>query len=507
MKNNITYTLSFAIFFFSSIAYTQHGVGSDWSTNIELPLPAASNDVGGFLYSNMAVLSNSKRIVFLNKQDGTGGVYHTHSYDGINWTNPVLFAPDSLVIGLNSPKIISDHNDTLHIIWAGQAPKALFYSKLDSALNVVLDSVRIADNPDFNSYHGMYPTVDRSGRIHVMWHEGKTGTDIPEVYYSRSTNGGVNWSEKDSLSIHDGLSSAFPRGQFNAYDGDTLAIFWRDTSTVSSNDWDIQMVVSEDGGANWSEPTVINSNTNYQGDPDLVIDPDGRFHLFYHEAPASDPYWGMRLLYGYSDDMGGTWSPSSTFNNSISLEQRSYLAEGSRYDMQNDILWTFWKEEDMLGLQGGDMMASYSLNRGDTWSMPEYVTDRNDTTIGFKSIALLPDGGLAVNFEMPNYPSTGVMRVLYKEREALALSVNSNSNNQNVLIYPNPSVDMVRIEFGELEIEEIKVLQLNGQLILDKKIDDNLSFIDLDFSPYKNGIYILELKSTESVLTNKILIY
>ena len=59
--------------------------------------------------------------------------------------------------------------------------------------------------------------------------------------------GELTWNAKDSLSTHDGLSSAFPRGQFNAYAGDTLAIFWRDTSAVSANDWDIQMVVSQDG--------------------------------------------------------------------------------------------------------------------------------------------------------------------------------------------------------------------------------------------------------------------
>ena len=505
MKRIITLTLTAVLLIHSSILNAQHGVAPQWTSNIELPTPPASSDVGGFLYSNMTVLSNGKRIIFLNKKDGTGGIFHTYSYDGLSWSTPVMFAPDSLVIGLNSPKVISDQNDTLHIIWSSQVPKALYYTKMDSALNVMLDSVRISDNPDFNSYQGMYPTTDRSERIHVMWHEGKTGEDIPEAYYSRSTDGGTTWNAKDSLSTHDGLSSAFPRGQFNAHTGDTLAIFWRDTSAASANDWDIQMVVSQDGGANWSSSTVINSNTNYQGDPDIVIDPNGRFHLFYHEAASSNPYWGMRLLYGYSDDLGVTWNPSSAFNDTISLAQRSYLPEGSRYDLQNDVLWTFWKEEDMLGFQGGDMMASYSLNRGVSWSTPEYVTDRNDTTIGFKSVALLPNGGLAVNYELPNYPNSGEMRVFYKERTTLLLSINSMINDPSILIYPNPATGDVKIQFGEMKVQEIEVFNMKGQLIFHDQLSNNQAFYDLDFDTYLKGFYIVKLRSTEGMLTRKII--
>jgi len=505
MKKILTPILATLLLSQSLTINAQHGVDSHWTSDLELPTPPATTSVRGYLYNFIVVFSNGKRVVFLNSEDGPNPVYYTYSYDGINWSNPQAFNPVS-VIGLNSPKIIADQNDTLHIVWASQSPKALYYTKMDYALNIIQDSVRISDNPDFGKYNGMYLTVDRKDRLHVMWHEGKTGTtDVPEVYYSRSIDGGTTWSLKDSLSVHEGLSSAFPRGQFNAYSGDTLAIFWRDSSIAPTNDWDIKMVVSQDGGANWSfPPTVINSNINYQGDPDLVIAPNGRFHLFYHEADTSQPYWAMRLLYGYSDDLGVTWNPSPTFNDTVSNAQRSHLAEGSKYDIQHNVLWTFWKEEDLFALQGGDMLCAYSLDNGVSWSTPEYISDRNDTTIGFKTAALLPNGGLAISYELPNYPSSGKLRVFYKERIPIILSANQITNDKQMYIYPNPTTGNVRVHFVDFQPIEIKVYTIHGQLVFQRQLSEQ-DYYDLAFDSYLSGIYIIKLITADSTLTGKII--
>ncbi len=425
----------------------QHGVSPEWTNGEVLPNPNNGTTIRGFLYSNIASFSNGKRVVFLNKTDSPSGIYYTWSYDGISWATPLPFAPVD-VVGLNSPKITSDNKDKLHIVWASQSPKALYYTQLDSALNIIKDSVRIASNPDFGSYNGVYITTDLKNRIHIMWHEGNLNTtgDITECYYSRSLDNGANWQPKQLISTSDGKSSAFPRGQYNAYGGDSLAIFWRNFVTETPDDWDIKMVLSTNGGASWSSPTTLNSTTNFQGDPDLVIDPKGRFHLFYHDAPQADPYWGIRVVYGYSDDLGVTWKPSSSFqNNVVSKNQRSYLVEGSRYDVTNNVLWTFWKEEDELGLKGGDMMCTYSTDRGLTWSEPEYITDEGSTSIGFKAVTLLGNGAVAANYELPNFPSSGQIRVVYKERTPVINVLGVPAFSFNRSIYPNPASSQLHI--------------------------------------------------------------
>ncbi len=479
----------------------QHGVSPDWGNEITLPNPLNSTTVRGFLYSNMVVLSNNKRVIFINKTDNPSGIYYTYSYDGINWATPQLFSPVQ-VVGLNSPKIAADTSDNIHVVWAAQQPKALFYTQMDSALNVIIDSVRIADSPAYNTFNGVYLSVDLKKRIHVMWHEGNTQTpgDVPECYYSKSVNGGISWLPKNRLSNNDGLKSAFPRGQFNAYDGDTLAIAWRDS--VSGNDWDIQMVLSYDAGNSWTAPVTVNASSNFQGDPDLVIDNRRRIHLFYHEAPLLALYWGIRIVYGYSDDWGQTWLPSANFyQNPVSLNQRSYLAEGSRYDIANNVLWTFWKEEDLPGLKGGDMMAAYSTDRGVTWSSPEYITDKDTVSIGFKSVALLQDGRVAVNFELPQYPSPGEMRVIYKERQTNITGImKEKATEDDVVVYPNPAHHVIRIVAPKKDIETVEIFSLLG-----KKMTTVYKGNIIDIRHLPQGTYLVKVKQKSSVKIIKII--
>ena len=494
------------LLFISIQSVGQHGVSSQWSADVALPAPPASTDFRGVLYSNMGIFSNDKRVVVVHKEDGPGGFFYTFSYDGINWSSQQRFAPDTMVIGLHNLKMISDHNDTLHFIWASKIPRALYYSKMDSALNLIIDTVRISDNPDFDSFNDMYITTDLKDRIHVMWNEGEAGVDTPEIYYSQSTDGGNTWSVKAPLSVHDGIQSAFPRVQLNAYAGDTIAIAWRDSATVfTPSDWDIQMVVSVDGGKNWSyPPTTINASLNLQSDPDLVIDPQGRFHLFYHEAPINDLYWGVRVVYAYSDDLGQTWhSPGPDDFSPVSNNQRSYLVEGSRFDIQNGVLWTFWKEEDLPGLQGGDMVAAYSTDRGVTWSLPEYVTDRNDTSIGYKSVALLPNGGVGVNYELPNYPSQGKHWVFYKERMPLVSSVESQPVENDILIYPNPSSAIINIRSNTATINEVKIVNITGQTMWAQDVSDGRSSLSIDIGNFSAGVYFAYIKSGNQVSVHK----
>lgn len=498
-------TLTIGLLFSSLNSFSQHGVGSQWAPEVILPNPNNGTTIRGFLYSNIATFSNNKRVVFLNKTDSLAGIYYTWSYDGVNWATPLPFSPVN-VVGLHSPKIVSDNNNKLHIVWSSQLPKALFYTQMDSALNIVIDSSRISSNPNYNSYNGVYITTDLQSRIHVMWHEGdiKTDGDITETFYSRSIDNGNTWQAKQQLSLNEGRKSAFPRGQYNAYAGDTLAICWRDS--VSAQDWDIKMVRSFDGGVTWSnQPTTIDSNTNFQGDPDLVIDPQGRFHLFYHDNPnpPMNSLFAIRVVYGYSDDLGVTWSPSGNFfNNQVSLNQRSYLVEGSRYDIQNNILWTFWKEEDLPGLKGGDMMCTYSLDRGVSWSAPEYITDHDSTSIGFKAVALLNNGALAVNYESPKTPNVGEMRVVYRERNPIITAIKEQGAFL-ANIYPNPASDKININ-NLINNSIINIYDNIGRLVKSLVTKNTKEVISTKGFP--TGIYFIKIRNNDEIETKKLII-
>ena len=56
-----------------------------------------------------------------------------------------------------------------------------------------------------------------------------------------------------------------------------------------------------------------------------------------------------------------------------------------------------------------------------------------------------------------------------------------------------------------MKVQEIEVFNMKGQLIFHDQFSNNQAFYDLDFDTYLKGVYIVKLRSTESILTRKII--
>ncbi|MGB9856326.1 MAG: sialidase family protein, partial [Caldisericum exile] len=451
--------------------YPQHGVGPNWDSEVLLPLANPGAKQRGVLYNNIVTTSNGRIIISTTEVNSSNinmilGHYLTYSDDGgITWlTPPQQFNPPNLVVGGSSVKLAMDSNDTLYVLWTSKNPEAIFISKLDKNLNIIKDSIRVSAKVTnyTNSSFATHFTIDRHNRIHVMWHEGNPNSpQTAESFYTRSIDGGITWQTVDTLSTIDGHHSAFPHAEFDVA-GDTLAIAWRD-SVGGTMQWDVYGVVSTNGGQTWSNPVSFVSTSNADWDPDLLVDNHGRFHLAYHVYPTGNPFWGARVEYRYSDDLGTTWLiPSSPSSGQLSQSgMRSQLVEGFRYDVQRNVLWITWKDERDFNLSNGeaqaDMTAVYSTDRGLNWSSPEFVTDRYESTIAFKAGAILPNGDFCVNYEVIspgniNDPS-GFLRVYFRKRQSPVTSIvdpraEIPSNIYFYQNYPNPFNSTTTIRFA-----------------------------------------------------------
>ncbi len=77
-----------------------------------------------------------------------------------------------------------------------------------------------------------------------------------------------------------------------------------------------------------------------------------------------------------------------------------------------------------------------------------------------------------------------------------------NYNEDNISIYPNPTIDKLRIVLkDEIKIIETKVLDINGKLKL--KYSDQRT--DIDLSNLNSGIYIIEIKTSNRINREKII--
>lgn len=155
--------------------------------------------------------------------------------------------------------------------------------------------------------------LDEKGSTHIVWY-GSDKEEFPnrrQILHSQTKNSKNFWEENDMVSYVEGYSSdneywqehpSITLGNF-----DDLFVVWEG----KDKDHDKQQVKfsrSLDGGGDWSEWKNIHPSTNFTfSRPTLVYTSDGTLHLFAYSSE------GVRngttqIQYSYSQNLGGSWS-------------------------------------------------------------------------------------------------------------------------------------------------------------------------------------------------------
>ena len=89
----------------------------------------------------------------------------------------------------------------------------------------------------------------------------------------------------------------------------------------------------------------------------------------------------------------------------------------------------------------------------------------------------------------------------------VALNINETQINKGFNIFPNPSSDIVNVQFDIVSNNQfIEVYNMAGQLLEKINVNAEQPSIQLDFSSYNKGIYLIKLQNSDSVFTKSIVI-
>jgi hypothetical protein len=75
----------------------------------------------------------------------------------------------------------------------------------------------------------------------------------------------------------------------------------------------------------------------------------------------------------------------------------------------------------------------------------------------------------------------------------------------SIKVYPNPTTNELRIESGELRINDVHIFDINGRKILSHLQIISSSHYKIDISNLSTGTYILEIVSSENKTCKKII--
>jgi CubicO group peptidase (beta-lactamase class C family) len=122
--------------------------------------------------------------------------------------------------------------------------------------------------------------------------------------------------------------------------------------------------------------------------------------------------------------------------------------------------------------------------------------DQKIYVVPSKNMVVVRQGNTAGGFNLAASAFDNVLWDYINKLDCSVTGVHENSN-LNYKLYPNPINDVLRIENPAQTITAIKVLDVLGKVIYERKGVQETSNISIDFSNFSKGTYIVELENTQ----------
>lgn len=166
--------------------------------------------------------------------------------------------------------------------------------------------VRLTNNPDtsLTSFSMQRCIASNGDTVHATWCDSRPGSGNWEIYYKRSTYGGLTWGEDIRLTDDPAKS----RRSSIAVSDLTVHVAWMDNR---DGNYEIYYKRSTDGGNNWDDDVRLTDNDSWSQLPS-VSSSGSWVHVVWSEI---DQLSGVTEVYHkYSIDGGLTWETGTSLS-------------------------------------------------------------------------------------------------------------------------------------------------------------------------------------------------
>jgi hypothetical protein len=220
--------------------------------------------------------------------------------------------------------------------------------------------VRLTNDPasSSTSFNNARCVAAGGDSVHVVWYDDRDGND--EIYYKRSSDGGLNW-EADIRLTNNTAVSELPS---IAVLGSNVYVVWNDFRDGNN---EIYFKSSLDAGVNWEEDTRLTSNSAPSDYPSVSVSGsvvnvvwrdgrDGNWEIYYKSSTDEGLTWGS--------DIRLTDNSSDSFNPSVS-------AAGSIVH----VVWYDFRDG------GGEIYYKRSSDAGISWGTDTRLTNNSGSSL------------------------------------------------------------------------------------------------------------------------------
>ncbi len=137
--------------------------------------------------------------------------------------------------------------------------------------------------------------------VHVVWQDNRNGND--EIYYKRSTDGGVTW-DADRRLTNNNFKSNFPSAVAM---GKTIIIVWSDLREGNAEIFGLRSV---DNGDTWSADIRLTNSPRESLEPKIAM--EGAFaFLTWHELSDVATNWEVESRFSTDGGVPGRQKDNS----------------------------------------------------------------------------------------------------------------------------------------------------------------------------------------------------
>ncbi|HUN80001.1 MAG TPA: exo-alpha-sialidase [Phycisphaerae bacterium] len=187
-----------------------------------------------------------------------------------------------------------------------------------------------------------------------------------DIFFTRSTDNGVNWTAPAPLNTNAGSGSGFDADPRIATDGHGIwIVVWESNENLGGTigtDRDIFFSRSTDNGQTWTPQAVLNSDAPTDGNrddylPHIAADAQGHWVVVWYDISTANVHFAR------SDDNGEIWSAPAILNEAGINSQDPVIAT----DRQGH--WVAaWDSRAAGGNE--DILFARSTDNGATWTDP-----------------------------------------------------------------------------------------------------------------------------------------
>ena len=210
--------------------------------------------------------------------------------------------------------------------------------------------LRLTNNPALSLVGGASQknVAAEGGGVHVVWHDRRDKNE--EIYYKRSTDGGVSWGADVRLT-NDTSKSSYPS---IAVSVDVVLVFWNDNR---DGNYEIYAKRSTDGGATWEPDRRLSDGAGWSDTPSAGVSGS-----FVHVVWADERDGETEIYYKRSTDLGATWGADTRLTNEPAKSNFPSLSvSGSNIH----VVWSDYRDTEFT--EPEEIYYKRSTDGGTTW--------------------------------------------------------------------------------------------------------------------------------------------